>query len=505
MLRAATAVFVIGLSTGAWCQEPCRAIVPEVASDLVDAGLPRNENRWRAIGRLWAESEQGTLDDVGRMLATGSLSPAADVIQGRTHDLLREAIDEHRDDLVHSLLNLWRKPLSTLSSRNRVFIYYQTPEQRLSEATLDGTYEMWVGADGIESLLYSAIYLAGATDIVNAIARRKLESRSEEMNSFAQRLSGTALSHYKRWSLGRPGIWQVRGWGCEASGLDLVEFTQWRMNHTLGGRGETYCASPTDLDMMITVGISNLLRAAAKAPDLVAIADSDQQQLASLVRLQAKFMGSRLVYGAVVNAQGQSVPTVDFDPGAWASHPDLAYAIDESAKFPEKQMHAKAGLGWDFSHGSRIAWTALALADSSTSIDGMIDWSSVADALAHQVAYRVLDASGATPRFRNYLDGSNGWYRVDLSSGTGIPPYGLSRAFLSMPWARLSVRDSRLMAATTSLWRSLSMPSAAQCDLLDQVYIKGSFWQAREPKGSPIAGSLGNLNLFPFLATSPVR
>ncbi|UYN97234.1 MAG: hypothetical protein KIT25_10000 [Enhydrobacter sp.] len=493
----------MALSVASAHAEDCNALVPEVANDLIEAPVPKAENRWRAIERIWRESFDLVRQDVERSLRNSGISPVADVIQGRTHDPLREAIIHGRDDLAHSLLAIWQMPLDVLSKRDRVNVYYLTPERRHSEARLAAEHAMWVGPDGFESVLYSAIYLAGATDVVVAITRRPADKRSRAMVKFAKDIGELALDHYKRWAFGPPKIWQVRGWGCEASGLDLVEFTRRRLDRSLGNGRLPYCVAPTDIDMLIAIGITNLLAVGSTAPELVTVPDDDRGRLVELLRVQSQFFASRVEYGFSADAYGKFTETADFDPATWASHPDFVYVGNDSPAFPALPVSAGIRVGWDFAHGVRIAWTALALAEHG--LDHGFDWARFADAFAGQVAHRVLDDKADVPRFRNYLDGSNGWYRVNPVAGTGIPPFGLSRAFLAAPWAHLGARDDRLVKATRVMWKALAAPTPEQCRLLKEIYVEGSYWKDRKPAGAPISGPYYGLHLLPFLAVAPVR
>jgi hypothetical protein len=483
---------------------PCDGIVRDLDLSAQEK-LPSEQSRWTAIERLWGESADAAREDVNNWLASGSLNPAADLIQGRTNDVLREALVHHRDPLAHSLLNLWRLPFDVLAQRDHVLIYSQTPSGHVSNAVFDKTYEMWVGPDGMESVLYSAMYLAGATDLTLAIARRSPSSRTTEMTEFARRISELALSHYKRWAFGPPKMWQVREWGCGDTNLDLVEFTARRLDRRLGNGHADYCIAPTDLDMLIAIGIANLLSVSEIARDIAIVGEDDRRHLLDLLKLLAQLMASRLAFSDITDEKGQSLPSVNFDPGAWNTHPDVAFAGEESQQFPSIPKPGRKELGWDFSHGWRIAWTILTFAGHSNMLGGQTNWDEVANALARQVAYRVLDDTAELPRFRNFLDGSNGWYRVNIRdrTGSGVPPFGLSRAFLAAPWARLSHRDSRLMEATSSMWRALAKPDSAQCELLKQVYVDGSYWQDHKPAGAAISGPLYNMNLLPFLAVAP--
>jgi hypothetical protein len=475
LARVLPFVLLLGLKAISASAHPaCDVILPELADDVQGFGLPKSDTRWAAANRLWNESDDAVIRSVRDMVRQGSISPAADIIQGRTSDLLREAISQGQNDLARSLLRLWRTGLDALRLRDTVKIYYATPDQRLSEVTLSHPSEMWVGPNGIETVLYAAIYLAGATDIVAAIAKLPASQRAGELTEFARRVADASLSHYNRWAFGPPKMWQVRGWGCDGSGMDLVEFTTRRINGSLTSNRVAYCAAPTDLDMLLAIGLANLLTAATLAPELVDIEPADKNRLLSVLRLLDRFLVSHITFSTVQDVGGGLVETADLDPGAWAAHPDQAFSGEESSTFPTVRPPLNPHVSWDFSHGARIGWLALTLADSYQLLDGKSDWKRVVRGVAHEIGQKVLDRSAAIPLFRNYLDGSNGWYRVDLDQGRGIPPYGLSRAFLSMPWARLAPHDFRLKKAAVNMWRILAQPSPVQRELLERIYATES-------------------------------
>lgn len=486
--------------------ESCHALTPEVAGDLVAASLPSSSSRWRALERMWNDDVRLIEAYVDNMLKSHSLSPAADLLQGRTQDLLREAIASGHDELADAILELWMKPFSTLSRRSEVLVYYQTSHERLSPAKLDGEHELWVGADGIENVLYTAIYLAGASDIIGAIARRPPEKRTAAMNGFAQRAVPVALDHYIRWIFGPPRIWQVRGWGCPTSGLDLIQFVDQRLTHSVDGTGPAYCSAPTSVDLLLAIGLADLIKAADVSPDLVSISKADHSRLSLALDRLSTFIESRLVYGQTTDLNGQTIEIADFDPGAWATHPDMAFAAEESPDFPTDTVQLSPAVGWDFSHGARIAWTLDTFLRTSDR-ENAVRWDRALNALAHQVAYRVLDESAAVPRFRNYLDGSNGWYHVTSQGpdGGGIPPFGASRAFLSMPWAGLAARDARLKKAVSTMWNTMAAPTSAQCEILHQTYEVDSYRLHSSSPGASPSRSLKGFDLFPFLSVSPTR
>lgn len=477
-----------------WADERCAPLVPEVAADVTAYGLPSQAGRWAAAERLWSKVAQNTSDEADEMLAHGSLSPVADLIQGRTHDLLREAILHHRDALADSLLALWLKPLATLSTRTHVKVYYTTPQLYLSDVKLKGPTQTWVGEDGVENVLYSAIYLAGAIDIVKAIALRPRKAWTAAMTEFTEYLPGLALQHYMRWAFGPPAIWQVRGWGCDASGLDLVTFTRRRLDRDV--HGASYCTAPTSVDLLLAIGIDNLLDLAETAPELVPFADTDRARLQDLLALLSTFIGSRITYSETVDDVGRRVETMDFDPGTWSRHDDFAFAAHESPDFPAESIEVRPDVGWDFSHGARIAWAVHALGDTRA-LSG----------LAHQLGAHVLDDTLVVPRFKNYLNGSNGWYRVMGIAGqrTGVPPFGLSFAFLSMPWALLADRDPKLRRAMSTMWKVLASPSEDQCTIFRKTYARAIYRFENGDIRSPLSERNLILGILPFVAISPLH
>lgn len=487
-------------------QSVCTPLIPEAIEAVSIGGLPTDEVRWRAAERIWTEASQTTKVDIANKLRGGGLYPAADIIQGRTHDLLREAIIRRRLDLSNDLLDLWIAPYSVVAQQDSLLVPYAKRGESLSVITYDRKHPVWLGSDGVETVLYSAIYLAGATDILNTIAQVPREARTQQMNEFALRTASISKDHYLRWAVGQPGIWQVRGWGCEAGGLDLVEFTKQRLEGSLGNGYRDYCRAPTDADMLIAIGIVNLLAAASHDSEFISLSDEDRTTLIDVARLLVRFMSSHFVVGTIMDETGQSKSTVDFDPGVWRLHSEMAYAGDQEAKYPGREPQPQPGVGWDFSHGARIAWMLLTFADNSDIAGRDRDWEWMADSFARQIAYRVLDDDADVPRFRNYLDGSNGWYRVNFAGreGTGTPPFGLSRAYLTMPWARLTARDPRLMTAAVGMWRMLTGATMKHCENFKKIYVEESYWQDRKPSVSSFVGR-NSLELLTFLAATPVR
>ena len=135
------------------------------------------------------------------------------------------------------------------------------------------------------------------------------------------------------------------------------------------------------------------------------------------------------------------------------------------------------------------------------------DWISARDGFARLIAYRVAEGEPDLPLFRNFLDGSNGWYRVNYADRmrTGTPPYGLSRSFLSTRWAALAKYDPLLSRISNGAWRLLTGATVAHCTHFKRYFVDGSYWSEARPASQSFSGAMQSLTLLPFLAVAPVQ
>lgn len=472
----------------------CTALVPEAARDVERQGLPSEEARWQAIGRIWAEQSAALRADVAASLAARVLLPSDSL--ALIADVTRMAVVRRRSALAADALSIWSTTLASFGARRSVQIFYPTPTLRQGEVELDRAYPMWATSDGAESLLHSAVFLADALEIAGSIASVPPADRSTIESEFARGTFALARSHYLRWSFG-PKMWQVRGWGCDASGLDILEFARQRRERSLGNGQHAYCQAPTDLDVLIGIGIAHLLAANARDPRIAPIEADERRSLESVGHALYDLFASRLAWHG---------DRVDFDPGAWIEHPEWRYAGDDREHLPSGPPRHDPSGAWDISHGARLLRLFEVLGQHPDFSTSGTEWRRALEGLSHQFRVRVLAGSPDLPMFRNYLDGTNGWYRVDYESrnGTGYPPHGLSRAFLATRWAGLAARDRDLERAVAGIWRMLTAASQAHCDHFERYFVKGSYWSAGGFAGRPLEG-FAALTILPFLATSPTR
>ncbi len=138
------------------------------------------------------------------------------------------------------------------------------------------------------------------------------------------------MSHYKRWIFNTPGPFQVRGWGCKhrgqyvKTGMNHMEFLIKKLNRELGDN-HSYCNAITDTDLWIIAGVTHLLAAHKKSPDLVLLSKEDKHKFSKYIHVGMDLIKSRVTYKNLKNFEGKSVRAANFDLGAWDEHPDYAW------------------------------------------------------------------------------------------------------------------------------------------------------------------------------------
>ena len=135
----------------------------------------------------------------------------------------------------------------------------------------------------------------------------------------------------------------------------------------------------------------------------------------------------------------------DFQVGLWADHPDYVYAACYGEKLPEKECR-KADVVDDSSHFHRWPWWLQSYKDAwPIETEQYRYYQSLLVRLAKQFVTKVaVVQEGGLVLLNNYMDGSNGWYRVNYQNRRGYGPYRLSETALMGSWYSLALYDSRI-------------------------------------------------------------
>lgn len=124
-------------------------------------------------------------------------------------------------------------------------------------------------------------------------------------------------------------------------------------------------------------------------------------------------------------------------PGVWSQHPDYAYAGNSKITLDMPEMPV-VGTASDTSHSHRLPLWISSLQMAQSDHWWSAYYKELKAGLAQQFVDKVLvKPSRSFPAWRttNFLDGSNGVYRWDGTSGYG--PHGLSATFYLGWWSQL--------------------------------------------------------------------
>jgi hypothetical protein len=127
----------------------------------------------------------------------------------------------------------------------------------------------------------------------------------------------------------------------------------------------------------------------------------------------------------------------------------------ENLKKFDKRVHAlKENVGWDIAHARRVVPVFMSFMEYSRLYGKNFPNKETLAEIARQLSYVVWNGDVREPRFANYFDGSNGWYRVGYNAqeNFGYPPYSRSEFVARAGYGILRKYDPRLSLAMNSMY-----------------------------------------------------
>lgn len=304
-------------------------------------------------------------------------------------------------------------------------------------------------AVGAETTLDVAQFAASLARLVR-IAAEVGEVRSPVLAEFAREVAPwLATDTYRRWierAPGQPGHFQRRGWGCNSGAYGHREVVQHLLSRAYGtdalpdpaSNPVGYCNVVTDTDLWILVGALELTVAHRRDPALVPLTPELLAMLESHARDGAELIQRRLTTHVLEDGQGVEVSGRQFESGSFDEHPDLRYAGDTDPSYPGISVAGGAparpptpavGVGWDLSHARRLVhvFDSYRRFARDVGVDDF-DGDAIVAGLARQLVFGASNGDCSDPKFTNFFDGTNGWYRVNYSGrvGFGYAPYAMT-------------------------------------------------------------------------------
>lgn len=387
----------------------------------------------------WFEFQPKILENLN---TSKNIPSALYQVEIQTHPLFWYA--EHcKDNLIlHSLMELFLSA-AILQTKKNDYVYYYRGLLRKQTFKLDKNYFMWVtGAKkrGEESVLSSSQFLAMASDIARYIGTKPSFQQSSIEKQFLITYLPILTSHYERWVIQSPGIFQGRGWGCKynhkyvKTAMSHIEYMHKKKLYIAGDSDSpNHCNAVTDSDLWIISGVSNLVWLQDNTP-IKTMVPSHLTALKSYLQNAYTLIESRIDYGTASNFEDKIVQTAVFDVGVWDNHQTYQYAGLEDLHvydyFKLQTPKPAHNIGWDISHGIRFFHVFETLKRNRLVVRSHFPSDEFMNKFSNQFAFKVFNKNLAKPLFSNYWDGANGWHRVGYSGreGYGIPPYGYSSA-----------------------------------------------------------------------------
>ena len=329
------------------------------------------------------------------------------------HDL--QTLDEVSQ--YYLVMLKFTEPLGTLLNRPNVML--ETRERMAAASQSARTFPANIGGHAADGELYNVQWLHPAAELLRFISMLPPDRRTPAMRDFARQYTGfivvDQLDRYLvQQKLPAPGGGQVSG-----------RIAMWELAMK-GLKGEKpWSTAIFDIDLWLVASAADVLGANANDPVLAPIDSRQSEMLHRAVSTGIRFHQSRRnEYLETKNFQGRQVGSITFGNGDYTAHPDFDYSGVTSEKFPApEQKHRNPNAGWDLMHAYRLPVFERVIYENRKATGS--GWPQFHDLqlLANQYVYRVFNGDYSRPLFHNYLDGSDGWHRVDYHGANfGYPP-----------------------------------------------------------------------------------
>jgi hypothetical protein len=168
----------------------------------------------------------------------------------------------------------------------------------------------------------------------------------------------------------------------------------------------------------------------------------------------------------VITRSGKSIKGFSFDSGAWDDHKDFKFSENETVNYRNETQAKPQKTAWDLSHGRRILSMLITMSRNLKVIDNRIDVLYYLKCFSNQFYYVIYNQDKQNPKFTNFLNGKNGWYRVNYNKrkNFGYEPFGLSKAAITGGYLYLVNFNTDISKIANNLYNSLESRSLYHLD-----------------------------------------
>ena len=320
-------------------------------------------------------------------------------------------------------------------------------------------YYQWENPEG---LLNSAQFVYVLSSCINKILDVPVNQRTANMNEFLTKYIPVVYSHYYRW-IERPEVQMTAG-GCNDYTFyahPVILDKLYRKEFT----GIMNCNAVKDLDLWMIAGTAEFLAANNKNSTLVPLSSVDKAAFLQEVSKGTSLIQSRFTSSNLIDFNGNSANGYNFDFGIWGEHPDFDYAGYTGMTFPTVANARKASTGWNVGHAIRFPYVFNSLYENRVITGQSFPEEGTMVGLTNQAIYGTFNKNFTHPLFTNFMDGTNGWYRVgyDGRVGFGYAPYDDGFSIPSGGFAFWSKYNPDMYSLESAFW-----------NMLKQIYVSDS-------------------------------
>ena len=416
-------------------------------------------------------------------------------IGAETYNLLNYAFYKKDYLLVDELLQLYLKTVPFIKKRKSCYIYDLNEKEEKSKKELKEPIYIWENSAETEELIPTAQFLFVISFAFNKISHLPKAKQTIVMNQFIYKFSPILSSHYKRWMLGveerdkkgKVGFFSRRGWGCKDKKDNYIYArTLTTSIKELGENnyhGASYCNVIADPSLLIISGLGYYLGGIYNQGSNYTI--SNQDSLIIAFKQSIKEISKKFSIRTRKNSKNKEIKLLSFQYGAWFGHPDYDYSGYTEQRFPDKyNKNAIKNIGVDTAHGTRILYLLEMLLNNKQYFDISFPTQTDMQMFTNNFLYNIFNRDFNKPLFKNYIDGSNGWFRVNYDSreGYGYAPFqiGSSGAMLG-GYAKLAKYNREVEKIFSMLVDKLNSKSKQNQDFIKEFY-QNAIWMNYQPR-----------------------
>ncbi|GAB4296211.1 MAG: hypothetical protein Kow0068_20690 [Marinilabiliales bacterium] len=356
---------------------------------------------------------------------------------------LIEAAGKTKDiNLIDSLAALYNIALKDLISTDTYYLPYN---QKIDTIKFKKPYKLWLNKTkyltdsmykdvNIEVILNSIQFSYAVTRTINLslLFDNEQLNNTVNINKLADEYWDIIVNdQLYRWIFGEK-LFNIESWGCIKGNYNHNELIDLKANEKFR-KTVSHCKAITDCDLWIMACVAEILMINEKAPQRFPIADSLKNNFKEYLNKSLQLVKSRYYQVKVKDFNNTKTTALQFDIKAWIDHIDNRYARIETDSIPLNIKPKKLKkIGWDISHARRLVSCLNTFYNYNLIFNTGFPDSTDMKKIANNFAYNVFNGDFTNPLFSNYMDGTNGWYRLGYKcQNCGYGPYDLAISALT--------------------------------------------------------------------------